>query len=170
MIRSGAPVPSTGGTAAAGLVNCNPLLAGLASTCPAPKFSGRDEDWASFAKEWGQYVRILNEMAGQDIHDVLLLRVLQGSLDEVSRAKLQARQEANPALTFAEFWKELQQMYLWDDVERHRREWEALLLRHVKEMTLKDLRSFQVRFDLLLGRIGPVMTMRSLTGSNGPCP
>lgn len=151
--RVGGP-PAIGG--GAGPLNFNPLLASLASSCPPPRFSGQDEDWFTFSKEWEQYVHILSEMAGQDISDVLLLRLLHSSLDEVSRTKLQARQERNPGLTIAEFWKELQRTYARDDAERHRREWELLSLRHLKQLTLKDLRAFQVKFDLLLGRLGRV--------------
>ena len=70
--------------------------------------------------------------------------------------QLRASREKNPQLTYLEFWKELEHIYDRDLPDRHRREWEALSIRHLPQITLRDLRSFQAKFDKILARVGPL--------------
>ena len=139
-----------------GLNSINPILANILANSTIPKFTGRDEEWYDFRKEWLRHLTILTEAMGpgQDIADALKLKILQNFLDDVPKFQLQAQLERKPDLTYAEFWKELDKTYGRDILDRHRREWERLTLRYEEELTLHRLRTFKAQFDMCLARMG----------------
>ena len=157
---------------AAGLGTMNPILAGIMATATIPKFSGRDEEWYDFKREWERYLTVLQESVGpgQDIPDAMKLQLLQGYLEDVPHYQLRAMLDKNPGLTYGEFWKELQKVYGRDLIDRHRREWENLSLRHLPELSLHSLRTFQAQFEMCMARVGSVTESEAATRFVGALP
>ena len=86
-------------------------------------------------------------------NDIMTLEILKGSLDEISRLRLQARRERDPSITFVRFWQELERTHVRDVADRYRQEWERLSVSHLPRLTLMELRKFHAKFEIALGRV-----------------
>ena len=56
-----------------------------------------------------------------------------------------------PLRNFGGSWRDL---FARDVAERYRHEWERLTINHLPRLTVKDLRSFQAKFEVAMGRVG----------------
>ena len=103
------------GFAAHGNLGSNPLINKVLAQMALPKFWGKSEDWPAFKKLWRKYLGIIFLIAhGQDVPDGVLLEILKATLDAHTKKLLQKREELNPALTYQEFWAELENEFECD--------------------------------------------------------
>ena len=105
-----------------------------------PKFSGADEDWSDFAKEWERHMRLWDVTEYGEAGDIFMIELLKSSLDETSVIQVKAEQEKNPQVTFATIWKHLEKTYMRGGAEKFRQEWERLSISHLPRLSLKNLR------------------------------
>ena len=109
-----------------------------------PTFSGRLGDWSSFQQEWEGYLNVLRGLTGgANFPDQVLLEVLKASLDESSKQMLQREREKNSQLTYAEFWRKMQDEFLGDETHQHRLAWQRVKLDKKGPITTKIWRKFR---------------------------
>ena len=123
----------------------------LLATRAAPKFSGEEADWETFALDWAVYRDILIEAEGGGIADVFLFEVLKGCVDPATQTILKALRQKSPELTFEKAWQHLERTNAYDPVGARRKEWERVALKG-GELTLATWRSYQSSFELTWAR------------------
>ena len=135
-----------------GNVLLNPLLSQIVGQLSKPKFGGKVDDWPQFYKDWTEYVRILRSLMPNQLPDCILLQALKGCLDENTKKELQRKKEANPQLTYTQFWGDLQSEFEGDVNFRHRSAWERVQLTNGQMNTI-NWRKFCTEFELLKQRV-----------------
>ena len=129
----------------------------LVSKMPAPVFSGREADWADFAREWKRYLQILCPDGMERAQaDMLVLEALRGSLDPASRKMLLSALETDPGLTYRAFWRILEQEFSRDLTTHYRQEWEKVTLEGKRHITPLMWRNFESDFAFKAARVGDV--------------
>jgi hypothetical protein len=132
------------------------FLNSMVNQMKMPEFSGNESDFADFAREWQQYVRIMCPGGASSVGDALLLGLLKKALDHASRQRLISSMEANPDLKYSTFWKSLEADFGRDLTGVYRREWEKVTLGGVRNITPKMWRQFIADFELKARRVGDI--------------
>ena len=128
----------------------NPAGLQLLNQTKHPEFSGRDDGWQSFKREWVQYEKVVGMAHPMGVSDPMMLKYLEPCLDTATKRRLQKRQEDTPDLTFAHFWEELEREFGKDTTLQHKRAWENVRLELADQrLTLEGWRKFQAEFELL---------------------
>ena len=122
----------------------------------APEFSGDEADFADFAREWQQYLRVMCPGGTAEVSDALILGMLKKALDHVSCQKLISAMESNPNLTYANFCKMLELDFGRDLTGVYRKEWDKVTLGGARNLTPKLWRQFEAEFELKARRVGDV--------------
>lgn len=131
--------------------NQGSLLLTLLASKSAPKFSGDESDWETFALDWANYYDILRQAEGGEIADVFAFEVLRGCLDPASQVQLKALRQKEPTATFERVWRCLERTHSHDLVGARRREWERVCLKG-GELTIATWRNYQSSFEWTLSR------------------
>ena len=130
------------------------FLNSLVNQIKAPTFSGNEADFADFAREWKQYIRMVSSESGViAIGDALALDTLKRALDHASRQKLIAAMDKNPNLKYDEFWKVLETDFSRDLTGVHRKEWEKVTLGGVRNITPQMWRKFEAELQVKSSRV-----------------
>ena len=149
-MQSGTPLLWEGGVNLAGLF-------GPAIQAARPeKFSGYDEDWPQWERQWTRYAGLVQAQYPA-IHDwVWLTIVLQPLLDPASSLRLDSLLQRNPDTPYLEFWRELERTFGRDMTERHRQEWESIAMDPHADLTLRGFRQHMGQWELALSRVSGV--------------
>ena len=89
----------------------------------APQFSGKSEDWYQFSKDWEQYQQLIATMGGPgrgQVPDFAMLKILEDSLDPLTKKDLQLKRELNPQLTYKDYFTGLEREFTRDMSRKHR--------------------------------------------------
>lgn len=130
-------------------------LGKLISKMKRPTFSGKAEDWREFAREWGNWFDLVKEWT-PGISDKAGLELLKDSLDPASNMLLVAMRDKDPSLTFVSFWRTLQTEFEKNLESHYRRQWEAVSLKGVSQISPYAWRNFVAEFRMALGRVDDV--------------
>jgi hypothetical protein len=130
------------------------FLNNLVNQMKLPTFSGSEADFADFSREWQQYVRVMCPGELASVGDPLLLGMLKKALDHASCQKLITAMESNPNLTYADFWKSLEQDFGRDLTGVYRKEWEKVTLGGIRNATPQMWHQFEADFELKARRVG----------------
>ena len=80
-----------------------PLALLSRSQLEVPKYSGRQEDWPSFEKDWEEYYNVWR----MDQYEGLALSLLKKAVDETTGLKLETRRRDNLQEGYHEVWNHL---------------------------------------------------------------
>jgi hypothetical protein len=132
------------------------FLNNMVNQMKLPTFSGEEAEFADFAREWREYVRVMCPAGTASVGDPLLLGMLKKALDHASTQKLTSAMEANPNLTYTEFWRTLEEDFGRDLTGVYRKEWEKVSLGGVRNITPQMWRKFEADFELKARRVGDI--------------
>lgn len=130
----------------------NHILQGVIGSLRPDRFSGRDEDWATFASQWGQYALLLDQTS-PGLPEMAWVMVLRSCMDEASAEFIDGLIQRDPRLTFDECWRQLEQTFNRDMTDRFRRMWEELRMDREADPTLPEFRSHTMKWATYLGRV-----------------
>lgn len=142
-----APVPAPGPP--------NPGFSGLGhllNDLKPEKFSGFEADWPNWSAKWKQYFSLW-EKANPGHDDSVRLTVLTPHLDDLSTIRLNSLRERNPALSFLEFWRELEQRFACDLTEKFREAWEGVSMDPRATPTLQEYRAHYIKWEAAYQRV-----------------
>lgn len=130
----------------------HPLLQGIMSQRPTLTHKNMG-GWKTFERKWTEHLEyVLACNRGMQPPDSLLLGDLRLALDPADQALLERRRDANPRLSYKEFFEELQSLYDRDTVAQQRVAWESLRL-PPGDLTLDKWLEFIRNFQLLRDRV-----------------
>ena len=130
---------------------------------PLPKFSGKDSDWTVFKLEWQDTLAVYESTYKKDFTDQLKLYIFGQCLEDVARKKYNAIHSSQPELGYTEVYRLFEREFGRDVVSQPRRDWENLSIRHINNLTLRDIRTFVSDFDICLSRLGALSEFEKST-------
>ena len=132
----------------------NPAGLQILNQTKHPEFSGRDDGWQLFKREWARYQKVIEMAHPMGVSDPMMLKYLEPCLDIATRGRLQRRLEEFADLAFSTFWEELDKEFGKDASLQHKRAWEGVKLElGGRRLTLQAWRKFQSEFELLGSRV-----------------
>ena len=81
----------------------------MAKRAISPKFTGMQNDWVNFRRDWEHYVQLLG--GRKEISNSILLCTLGETLDEGNQLSQQRMVEEGEVTTYEEYWQKLLQEY-----------------------------------------------------------
>ena len=110
--------------------------------------------WKPFSREWNRWLQLVQVSVtkGLPLPDPIALELLKPCLDASDQALLKHRQEVNEALSYQEFFEELQALYERDTIAQSRHAWQSLKL-PPGDLTMEKWVKFCREFELLRDRV-----------------
>ena len=104
-VATSIPVAELSGIAVAG----NPAAIALAKNAKRPQFTGRNQDWVFFKRDWCKDVRQLGGKIA--IGEENLMQLLELALNEASQHNCQRRIQKGELTSYTQLWEELEEEY-----------------------------------------------------------
>ena len=123
---------------------------------PLPKFSGKDSEWTVFKLEWQDTLAVYESAYKENFNEKFKLYTFGCCMEDVAKRRFIAIHSSNPHLTYDEVYKLFDKEFGRDVVSQPRRDWENLSIRHINNLTLRDIRTFVSDFDICLSKLGPL--------------
>ena len=121
---------------------------------PLPKFSGKDSDWTEFKLEWNDTLAVYESTYKNDFTEQMKLYTFGCCMEDVAKKRFIAIHSSQPNLSYADIFRIFENEFGRDVVSQPQRDWENLTMRHINNLTLRDIRTFVSDFNICLSRLG----------------
>ena len=119
-----------------------------------PRFSGESRDWQNFARDWEEYLALVKQIVPQGFSEEILLRTLQGCLDEGTVLELQLMKSQTPQFSYKLFWGHLCKIHGYNIATQNRRLWKSVRLDCPKgRLTKSVFMKFRAQFILARDKV-----------------
>ena len=139
-VAASIPVAELSGIAVAG----NPAAIALAKNAKRPQFTGRNQDWVFFKRDWCKYVRQLGGKIA--IGEENLMQLLELALDEASQHNCQRRIQKGELTSYTQLWEELEEEYRRIQGVTGKQAWQDMQLTYEGPLTWIAYKGFWENF------------------------
>ena len=121
---------------------------------PLPKFAGKDSEWDLFRLEWQDTYALHETAMGDQWTEQMKMFIFGSCMEDVAKKRFMALHTSQPHLLYSDMLRIFEKEFGRDAISQPRKDWENLSIRHISDMTLRDIRTFVSDFDICVARLG----------------